>query len=151
MDGKWVDPLAMFNRLYREMDEIYHVYAKRRGISDTAFWLFYSLYGEQISYTQRELCAAWHYPPQTINSALKSLEKQGLIALEPIPGNQKNKQIVLTADGRALAEQVISPLILAELQAFQAMPESQRTLLLELTQNYVQRLQAAVQNISSEN
>ena len=83
------DPLAVFNQLYKKMDEIYHLYAKRTGISDTALWLLYSLYEEGTAYTQRELCSIWQLPPQTVNSALKALERQEIIALVPIPGNQK--------------------------------------------------------------
>ena len=78
------DQLAAFNRLYKEMDEIYHIYAKKQGVSDAALWLMYSLYERDAGYTQRELCSAWHYPPQTVNSSLKNLEKQGLIALSLI-------------------------------------------------------------------
>lgn len=29
-------PLAEYNQLYKEMDEIYHLYAKKHGVSDTA-------------------------------------------------------------------------------------------------------------------
>ena len=87
MENMTSDPLALFNQLYKEMDEIYHQYAKRQGISDTALWLLYSLYEDGAGYTQRELCSAWHYPPQTINSALKNLVNQGYIQLKPVEGN----------------------------------------------------------------
>lgn len=85
------EALAVFNQLYKEVDEIYHQYAKNHGISDTALWLLYSLYENSGTYTQRDVCADWHYPPQTINSALKSLEKQGVIVLEAVSGNQKTR------------------------------------------------------------
>ena len=100
MDKDNRDPLATFNQLYKEMDEIYHQYARGHGISDTALWLLYSLYLSDVPYTQREICSEWHYPPQTLNSALKTLERQELISLEPAPGNQKNKQVVLTEKGK---------------------------------------------------
>ena len=64
-----------FNQLYKQMDELYHAYAKACGVPDTVFWLLYSLY-EGGAYTQHELCQAWHYPPQTVNSALKNMERQ---------------------------------------------------------------------------
>ena len=89
MEKKNTDPLAIFNQLYKKMDEIYHLYAKKTGISDMTLWLLYSLSESDTVYTQKEFCLAWHYPPQTVNSALKSLEARGLIGLEPVPGNQK--------------------------------------------------------------
>ena len=63
--------MELFNQLYKEIDEIYHIYAKKCNLSDSALWLFYSLYESSEPLTQTALCAAWHYPPQTINSLLK--------------------------------------------------------------------------------
>ena len=60
MENMIIDQLAVFNQLYKEMDEIYHLYAKKQGISDTALWLLYSLYEKDATYTQRELCSAWN-------------------------------------------------------------------------------------------
>ena len=67
--------------------------------------------------TQRELCAAWYYAPQTLNSALKSMERGGLLRLLPMPGSQKNKRIALTQEGEALKRRVVGPLIEAEIRA----------------------------------
>ena len=141
------DPLAVFNQLYKKMDEIYHLYAKRMGISDTALWLLYSLYEEGTAYTQRELCSIWQLPPQTVNSALKGLERQGIIVLTPIPGNQKNKWIGLTEKGEEMTRQIIYPLILAEQRTFQGLSEEERKALLSLTKKYVGLLQSEIQKI----
>lgn len=141
------DPLAVFNQLYKEMDEIYHQYARDHGISDTALWLLYSLDTGDGPCTQREICTEWHYPPQTLNSALKTLEKKGLVALEPVYGNQKNKQVILTKQGQAVAGQVIRPLIHAERQSFQALSEDEKETLLALTQKYVELLRSKIQEV----
>ena len=144
MENMTSDPLALFNQLYKEMDEIYHQYAKRQGISDTALWLLYSLYEDGAGYTQRELCSAWHYPPQTINSALKNLVNQGYIQLKPVEGNQKNKRIVLTEAGNEMMQEIISPLIRAEKRTFQRLEKSERDALLSLTHKYVSLLKGEV-------
>ena len=138
------DPLALFNQLYKEMDEIYHQYAKRRGISDTALWLLYSLYEDGAGYTQRELCSAWHYPPQTINSLLKKMERQGYLVLAPASGSQKTKVILLTRQGQKLMDDVISPLILAENRALQNLTGEEQRALLELTGKYSACLQKEI-------
>ena len=49
MEKHLTDPLAVFNQVYKEMDEIYHLYAKQHGISDTALWLMYSLYQSETA------------------------------------------------------------------------------------------------------
>lgn len=150
MEKNYSDPLAAFNQLYKEMDEIYHQYAREHGISDTAFWLLYSLCLSDAPYTQREICLEWHYPPQTLNSALKTLEKQGLIALEPVPGNQKNKLVVLTEQGKAVVHRVIFPVIAAEQQSFRELHEEEKEALLSLTRKYLELLKSNIRNNSSD-
>ena len=147
MGSRITGPLALFNQLYKQMDETYHSYAKKLVISATALWLLYSLYESSGSYTQRELCSLWHYPPQTVNSVLKGLEKQGILYLAPIPGNQKNKQIVLTEKGKAFTENRIAPLVSAEQKAFQGLTGTEREALLALTRKYAGLLQAEINKI----
>ena len=144
MEKQFTDPLAAFNQLYKEMDQIYHLYAKRYGISDTHLWILYSLYESDAVYTQREFCTAWYYPPQTINSALKGLEKQGFISLSPIPGNQKIKLLVLTNQGKELTQRIIAPLVSKERQAFVKLTQEERQALLSLTRKYVELLRTEV-------
>lgn len=147
MKKDYSDPLATFNQLYKEMDEIYHQYARDHGMSDTAMWLLYSLCLSDTPYIQREICSEWHYPPQTLNSALKTLERQGLIALESVPGNQKNKLVVLTEQGNSVVQQMIAPLVAAERQSFMELQESEKEALLSLTQKYVDLLQSNIRKI----
>lgn len=142
--------LAAFNQLYKEMDEIYHVYAKEQGISDTVFWILYSLYENNSSYIQKELCSEWHYPPQTVNSALKSLEKQGIISLEAVLGNKKNKLVSLTEHGLTLTQRVIARLTDAERNAILSMTADERRTLLSLTEKYTEFLRRHVRRISDK-
>lgn len=142
--------LAAFNQLYKEMDEIYHVYAKEQGISDTVFWILYSLYENNSSYIQKELCSEWHYPPQTVNSALKSLEKQGIISLEAVPGNKKNKLVSLTEHGLTLTQRVVARLTDAERNAILSMTADERRTLLSLTEKYTEFLRRHVRRISDK-
>lgn len=142
--------LAAFNQLYKEMDEIYHVYAKEQGISDTVFLILYSLYENNSSYIQKELCSEWHYPPQTVNSALKSLEKQGIISLEAVPGNKKNKLVSLTEHGLTLTQRVIARLTDAERNAILSMTADERRTLLSLTEKYTEFLRRHVRRISDK-
>lgn len=140
-------PLAEYNQLYKEMDEIYHLYAKKHGVSDTALWLMYSLYLNDAENTQSEICSAWHYPPQTINSALKRMEKQGLILLDAVPGNQKNKLIKLSEKGREIIEKAIAPLVEAEQKAFQGLKHKEKAALFALTRKYTQLLKSQMDKI----
>ena len=143
-----VDQLAAFDQLYREMDEIYHIYAKSCGISDTSMWLLYSLYLNDGTYTQKELYSVWHYPPQTVNSCLKNFEKQGIIKLEAVPGNRKNKLVALTEKGKDESRRIIARLIGAEQRACADMGAKEMQTLLSLTGKYMELLRSEVDQIS---
>lgn len=129
--------LTAFNKAHKEMDIVYHNYAKDFGLSDTAFWILYSVSEHNGSLTQRQLCTEWSYTPQTVNSALKELERQAIIALVPVPGNRKNKQLQLTDKGKALVRRSVLPLMQAERDSFAALSEEERSLLLSTTQKHV--------------
>lgn len=147
MEKNAENPLEILNQLNKEMDEIYHSYAKDRDVSDSALWLMYSIYESSVPCTQKDLCAAWHYPPQTVNSILKGLEKNGYVTLETTPENHKNKLIFLTKQGRKLLKEVIAPLIHAEEQAFQYLTKEEQAFLLNLTRKYIESLRKEVSRI----
>ena len=140
------DPLSEFNQIYKKMNEIHHIYAKEHGVSDTELWLLYSLCAKDSAYTQREICSVWHYPPQTIHSALKKLQKNKLIELIPVPDNNKNKRIILTKNGKSITKKIILPLITAEQNAFRRLNEEQDRLL-SLTKEYVDSLRKEIKEI----
>ena len=136
--------IIQFNRLYRELDEIYHIYAKEHGLSDSALWILYSLVESNTRMTQKDMCRLWHRPPQTINSALKRLEVQGMLKLIPAADSQKTKEIVLTDSGRDLVSRIILPVFQAETRALRCMSIEERTLLLSMTAKYVDHLKEEI-------
>ncbi|HIW48637.1 MAG TPA: MarR family winged helix-turn-helix transcriptional regulator [Firmicutes bacterium] len=145
------DPLAIFNQHYKKMDELYHRYAKAKGLSDAGLWLLYSLCLSKGPITQRALADEWHYPPQTFHSALQNLVKNGLITLAPLEGNRKNKAVLLTESGDELMKTVILPLIHAERQAISRLSRQDQQLLLHLMGQYVTLLEEAIAPLSQEN
>lgn len=147
MKSTFTEQMRSLNKSYKETDEIYHDYAKQCGLPDTAFWVLYSLWDQEQTYTQREFCLEWFYNPQTINSALKGLERQGLIKLSLMPGNRKNKQICFTEKGKELAEKVIVPLMKAEQDSFSNLNKAERELLLSVTQKRIRLLKEEISKI----
>ena len=127
-------PLAAFNQAQKENDTCYRNYAKKAGLSDTAFWLLYSVVEREMPYTQKELCESWFFPPQTINSSLKDLVRKGIISFETVPDNRKNKLIILTENGKKLADDVIFPLIMAEQRSFERMGQDEYDRFLKMMQ-----------------
>ena len=87
--------LQMFNQVCKETNVIYHDYAAKNGISDTAFWIMYSVYYYGEGITQKNICEEWFYSAQTVNSSLKTMEKNGLIILEPSNEIRKRSRYIL--------------------------------------------------------
>lgn len=141
-------PLTAFNQVQKENDTNYRNYAKSVGLSDTAFWILYSVAEREMPYTQKELCTSWFFPIQTINSALKALSKQGVIRLETVSGNRKNKWIALTTEGKELVLRVITPLIQAEHRAFERMGKEEYKRFLDMTYRHVALLKEEIDRMT---
>lgn len=109
--------------------------------------MLYSLYEKGGFCTQTELCEAWFFAPQTINSALKSLEKQGLIILNMVPDSRKNKQFFFTGAGEQLVKEKIVPLVQAEEQSFLRLDVQERNALLTITQKHIDILEEEINRI----
>lgn len=139
--------LVRFNQIYKNLDVIYHNYAKSLGLSDTAFWVFYCISEHNGLFTQRDLCREWYFAPQTLNSALKDMEKHGLISLEPVAGNRKNKLLHLTCEGERIVKEAILPLIQAECESFSALDEKECEQMLSFTERYADALRRSVDSM----
>lgn len=139
--------LKKYNMICKEMDIVYHTYAKKCGLSDMAYWLLYSMVECDGYFTQRDFCSDWFFAPQTVNSALKDLEKKNIIFLESVPGNKKNKLIKPTEYGEKFIEKTIIPLINAECESFESLEKNECELMLSVTKKYLTALRNRVDMI----
>lgn len=139
--------IVAYNQLTKELEELYQLYAKKSGLSETTLWILYCVHERQEPYTQKELCDIWSYSRQTINSALKNLETQGLIELVPLPENRKNKQLLLTASGKNLVNKIILPLVEAEKNVFIQLGEEDSRKFLSLTKRHTELLHMEINQI----
>lgn len=136
--------LKTYNQIYKEMDIVYHGYAKSCGLSDMAYWILYSMAESDEYFTQRDFCREWFFAPQTVNSALKDLEKKDIIFLEAVPENKKNKLIKPTENGKKFINNVILPLIKTECESFETLSKEECELMLSITKKYISVLKAKV-------
>lgn len=136
--------LALLNQNDKLLNDLYHNYAVSVNLSDTAFWIMYILWTQGDGCTQKELCELWSYTRQTINTALKNLEKKGYIKLEPVPGNRKSKQILFTRAGKKAAQKMIPPFVKAEFDSFNRLSEQERDELIRLSQKRTEIFQKEI-------
>lgn len=136
--------LKTYNQICKEMDIVYHNYAKSCGLSDMAYWILYSIAESEEYFTQRDFCKEWFFAPQTVNSALKDLEKKDIIFLESVPGNKRNKWIKPTENGKRFMESFIFPIIRAECESFESLSREECDLMLSITKKYISVLKEKV-------
>ena len=142
--------IVTYNQLVKELDDTYKLYSKKSGLSDTVFWILYFSYEQKETYTQSEICDAWYYSRQTVNSALKNLEEKNLVKLIPSKTNRKNKEIFLTEEGLLLARKVIVPLMEAETKALDALEEKEMHLFLSLMKKHTDIFKEEINHILKE-
>ena len=128
-----------FNQLLKKMDNVYDKLAKSSGISDTAFWIIYTIKNEKETYKQKDLCVMWSYSKQTINSALKKLEEQNIIKLVSVPENKKDKKIILTDYGEQIAKELIDPVNEIEKESLKQLKEA--NIFIDLFKKYIETME----------
>lgn len=139
--------LQAYNWLYKESNAIYHRLAGHFGLSDTAFWILYSLREADHPLNQAELCGILCSSKQTVNSALKALEGAGYIRLESTPGDRRSKELHLTAAGLALAQTSVDRVIAMEEQAAQHLSEEERLAILALERRHLEALRREAEGL----
>ena len=70
--------LIEFNRLTREISEVYHNVSSKLGISDSAFIILYALVELGDGCRQADIVKAYCVNKQTINSSVKNCKKRAL-------------------------------------------------------------------------
>lgn len=137
--------LVEFNRLCKEIDELYHSIAQGSNLSDSAFTIFYTIYELGNGCLQKDICNMAFVSKQTINSSIRNLEKAGYIRLES--GKGRDKHLFLTMAGEQLVEEKIMPVMDAENCVFAEMTKEERTALLQLTERYLVQLRTKINQI----
>lgn len=129
--------LTTFNELYSASSGVYHMLAKQFGLSDCAFWILYTIRERKRPFTQAALCAALSLPKQTVNSALKALERDGYLALRSCEKSRREKYIELTPAGADFAVRTVDYVFELERRAFLQLAPEERAQLLRLSEKHL--------------
>lgn len=143
--------IRRYNGLYKQNTEIYHRLARHFGLSDSAFWILYTLREAGGSVSQSQLCGELFLSKQTVHSALKQLEQGGYLQLENVPNNRKNKRVQVTPQGEQLLCQVSDPVFAMEERAFLRLSPQQRQAVLELDEALLEALRQESSVILDQN
>lgn len=136
--------LERVNILLIETDGAYHDIALRMGMSDSALYILYAVCSCGSSCLLSEITACG-ISKQTVNSALRKLEKDGMVFLESSGG--RKKRVCLTAEGETYADNTVRRIISMENMIFDGWPEEDRIKYIELNQRYLNELREKMQEL----
>ena len=131
--------MTEYNQLFKEEDGLYREASRRLDLPETELWLLYLLRLEGPC-TQRELRERMVQARQSVNTALKAMERRGVIAMTTAEEDRRSRTIRLTERGEALAAEAADPILAAEAAAMASLTEAEREMLLGLWGKYVAAL-----------
>lgn len=145
MSEKANEMMRDFNKIDKELDDLYHDVALKIGISDSAFSIFYILYDLGDGCMQKDICYEAFANKQTVNSSIRKLEREGYIYLKQ--GRGRDKHIFLTDSGKQFVQKYIAPVVRKENEAFTALMPEEQKVLLRLSKIYLENLRTKLNEL----
>ena len=130
-DNKLLERVKRFEQINRKMDGLYHEESTLAGVPDCTGMILYALSIADSPITQKEICEEISMPKQTVNSALKKLENEGIIEFFH-KNDRRYKDIHLTEEGKAFSEKTAGVLIQTLCNAFSDLTDSEQLEFLRL-------------------
>jgi DNA-binding MarR family transcriptional regulator len=122
------------NHLASDLDSLYHQASLKLGLSDSVLFLMYVLYERNGSCPIKDICEETSICKQTINSAIRKLEKEDIIYLKQSGG--RNKTVCFTEKGKEYAQGTVGKLFKAESGTLMGWSEEEIEQYLYLTEKY---------------
>lgn len=125
--------MQRFNLLTSEIDTAYHDAALKLGMSDSVMLVLYTLCSNSGECMLSDITSG--ASKQTINSALRKLEAEGIVYLEAFKG--RKKKVYLTKKGRQFAGDTVLRVIEVENEIFASWSDEEKSIYIDLTQRYL--------------
>ena len=136
---------GQYTYLAGEINALYHEAAVKMGISDSVQNVLYVLCEKDGKCMQSEVSKLTGISRQTINSAIRNLEKDGIVYLEQ--GKGRNTILCLTEKGKEFAAEKILPLYEAENKIWNEWTTEEQEQYLTLTEKYRDGLKKYLKDI----
>lgn len=137
MDRNCKAYIEQINKQIKELVGVYRDAVKYLEISESEFWVWYTLVAMEGDFTQQDICALWSLPKQTVNTIIAHMRLRRLATLEAIPRTRNRKIIRLTAEGRKYGEKLVEPVSRAEERAFSRVQPEELKLVTDAFGKYI--------------
>lgn len=134
MNQKRFDEIHRINYLTSEMEALYHQASLKLGITDSVSIVLYTIYDTGEHCLLSDIYKKSGISKQTVNSAIRGLEADGILYLEQYTG--RAKKIVLTEKGKEYVNKTVAMLYEAEVQAFESWSTEEINTYIHLMEKY---------------
>lgn len=144
--GDFMNPeLKRFNYLLSEIDAAYHEAALKLGLSDAGMSILYTIcnYGDKCPLN--DIIRLSGICKQTVNSALRKLEREGIVYLESFQG--RRKIVCLTEKGKVFVKDTVFHVIQIENEIFDSWSEDELRIYMELEERYLHTFKEKVERM----
>lgn len=145
MDWNIKSKTRYYNRILAQITEVYHDVSLKQGFSDSIMSVLYVLADNDGSCLLAELVRQTGLSKQTVNSALRRLEGEKILCLEPDDG--RSKRVRLTEQGAAIAHETVDKIIAAENKIYDSWPQEDWERYVRLTEAYLGQLREEMKEI----
>lgn len=130
--------MKRYNHLLGEIEATYHEMSLKLGLSDSAMIVLYTICDEGESCPLSEICRRSGLSKQTVNSAIRKLEADGILYLEK--AGVRSKTVCLTVAGKELAGRTALRLLNVENAILASWTRQDVEKYLELTERFLTAL-----------
>lgn len=132
--------LVSINKALSRINGLYQKWYQKNSINSYQLQTLNALYNEPML-SQKEISDNYQIPAQTVNNAIKALEKQGYVQLIPDERDKRWRKISFTEEGFAYAEKTVAPLHQLDLAVMKRMGKKKYQQLIALLSDYGEALQ----------
>ena len=137
--------LKRVNYLLSEINAVYREASSALGISDSVMQILYTICNYGDSCLLGDILRMTGLPKQTVNSALRKLEGEGIVYLRS--AEKKKKSVHLTEKGKSLASATVLWLMEMENTVFDSWTAEERQSYLRLNQKYLTQFKETIKEL----
>lgn len=127
------------------INSAFHRAAFKLGMNDSEMSIFYVIARCGEGCNQSELYKRTGHRRSTINSAIRKMEREELLYLEP--GDGRNTRVFLTEKGRRRSQETVGRLLRIEEGIADTWPESERRQFVDLNTRFFTQLSEEIEKL----
>ncbi len=145
MEKKICSRIHRINYLIAELDALYHHASLKLGLTDSASIVLYTICDNGGNCLLSDIYKQSGVSKQTVNSAIRNLEKKNIIYLEQHSG--RAKKVVLTDTGKEYAQKTTARIFDTEAAAFSSWTEEEISAHIGFMEKYIRSFREQIEKL----